>query len=72
MKHLLFAFRRKSSADDPGRILVAFSKDHHDDSTIDGPNGDEAVFVVGMDFVKDLQIVGTALCASSKERPCLA
>jgi hypothetical protein len=35
--------------------------DHHDDSTIDGSDGDKAVFVVGMDFIKDLQIVGARL-----------
>ena len=57
MKHLLFAFRCRSSTDDADDVFISLGEDDHDNASNDRSDSDEAVFMVGMGSVKDLKVV---------------
>lgn len=48
---------RPPSADDAYGVFVALGVDDQNDSPIDGPDRDEAIFTVRMRFVEDLKVV---------------
>jgi hypothetical protein len=52
-----FALGRPMSADDPHRLLVPFGVDDENEAGSQRTDSDEAVLLVRMDLVEDLQIV---------------
>ncbi len=51
------ALRGEASADDANGFVLAFSPNDEDDAASDGSNGDEPIFDVEVQIVKDLQVV---------------
>lgn len=61
--------------DDADNVGVTLSPDDENEAALDGFDGDEAVFELGVELVEDfegLDVMGKSCEASSNETPCLS
>jgi hypothetical protein len=54
---ILLIPRRPARADDTNRIFVAFRPYDKNETARDGPDGNEAVFEIGMSLIEDLEVI---------------